>query len=156
MLDEEEPDRLTVVENKLRELKPLYKEAKSLGDKDALRELVPQLEELMAERRSLKGQTKPAPSSDEDHSDESEQVAEAEEMNDADVLFSQFFAIVNDLLGDELPEEAIEAFLASDGFELFKEVGLTLHPLMMNVGANFSRSSTSNLETCQTPQFLRL
>ena len=123
LLDEEEPDRLTVVENKLRELKPLYKEAKSLGDKDALRELVPQLEELMAERRSLKGQTKPAPSSDEDHSDESEQVAETEEMNDADVLFSQFFAIVNDLLGDELPEEAIEAFLASDGFELFKEVG---------------------------------
>ena len=123
LLDEEEPDRLTVVENKLRELKPLYKEAKSLGDKDALRELVPQLEELMAERRSLKGQTKPAPSSDEGHSDESEQVAEAEEMNDADVLFSQFFAIVNDLLGDELPEEAIEAFLASDGFELFKEVG---------------------------------
>ena len=123
LLDEEEPDRLTVVENKLRELKPLYKEAKSLGDKDALRELVPQLEELMAERRSLKGQTKPAPSSDDDHSDESEQVAEAEEMNDADVLFSQFFAIVNDLLGDELPEEAIEAFLASDGFELFKEVG---------------------------------
>ena len=123
LLDEEEPDRLTVVENKLRELKPLYKEAKSLGDKDALRELVPQLEELMAERRSLKGQTKPALSSDEGHSDESEQVAEAEEMNDADVLFSQFFAIVNDLLGDELPEEAIEAFLASDGFELFKEVG---------------------------------
>ena len=123
LLDEEEPDRLTVVENKLRELKPLYKEAKSLGDKDALRELVPQLEELMAERRSLKGQTKPAPSSAEEHSDESEQVAEAEEMNDADALFSQFFTIVNDLLGDELPEEAIETFLASDGFELFKEVG---------------------------------
>ena len=44
-------------------------------------------------------------------------------MDDADVLFSQFFTIVNDLLGDELPEEAIETFLASDGFELFKEVG---------------------------------
>ncbi len=124
LLDKEEPDRLTVVENKLRELKPLYKEAKSLGDKDALRELVPQLEELMAERRSLKGQTKPAqPSSDDDNSEDSEDVAEAEEMDDADVLFSQFFTIVNDLLGDELPEEAIETFLASDGFELFKEVG---------------------------------
>ena len=124
LLDEEEPDRLTVVENKLRELKPLYKEAKSLGDKDALRELVPQLEELMAERRSLKGQTKSVqPSSDDDHSEDSEEVAEAEEMDDADVLFSQFFTIVNDLLGDELPEEAIETFLASDGFELFKEVG---------------------------------
>ena len=52
-----------------------------------------------------------------------EEVTEAEEMDDADVLFSQFFTIVNDLLGDELPEEAIETFLASDGFELFKEVG---------------------------------
>ena len=124
MLDEEEPDRLTAVENKLRELKPLYKEAKSLGDKEALRELVPQLEELMAERRSLKGQTKSVqPPSDDDHSEDSEEVAEAEEMDDADVLFSQFFTIVNDLLGDELPEEAIETFLASDGFELFKEVG---------------------------------
>lgn len=123
LLDEEEPDRLTVVENKLRELKPLYKEAKSLGDKDALRELVPQLEQLMAERRSLKGQTKPVQtSSQNDHSEESEE-GEAAEMDDADALFSQFFTIVNDLLGDELPEEAIEAFLASDGFELFKEVG---------------------------------
>ena len=95
-----------------------------MGDKEALRELVPQLEELMAERRSLKGQTKSVqPPSDDDHSEEAEEVAEAEEMDDADVLFSQFFTIVNDLLGDELPEEAIETFLASDGFELFKEVG---------------------------------
>ena len=120
LLDQEEPDRLTVVENKLRELKPIYKEAKSLGDKDALREIVPQLEELMAERRMLKGQSKPVEETvDETPSEASEQVA----MDDADVLFSQFFTIVNDLLGDELPEDAIEAFLASDGFELFKEVG---------------------------------
>lgn len=120
LLDQEEPDRLTVVENKLRELKPIYKEAKSSGDKDALREIVPQLEELMAERRMLKGQSKPVEETvDETPSEASEQVV----MDDADVLFSQFFTIVNDLLGDELPEDAIEAFLASDGFELFKEVG---------------------------------
>ena len=120
LLDQEEPDRLTVVENKLRELKPIYKEAKSSGDKDALREIVPQLEELMAERRMLKGQSKPVEETiDETPSEASEQV----EMDHADVLFSQFFTIVNDLLGDELPEDAIEAFLASDGFELFKEVG---------------------------------
>ncbi|CAI8291138.1 MAG: Uncharacterised protein [Candidatus Poseidoniaceae archaeon] len=124
LLDEEEPDRLTIVENKLRELKPLYKEAKSMGDKDALREIVPQLEELMAERRSLMGVTEVTkqPSEDE-HSEGSEEVVEATHSDDADVLFSQFFSIVNDLLGDELPEEAIETFLASDGFELFKEVG---------------------------------
>ena len=120
LLDAEEPDRLTVVENQLRELKPLYKEAKSSGDKDALRELVPQLEELMAERRMLKGQTKPVIQTEDDTPAET---PEEETLDNADNLFSQFFTIVNDLLGDELPEEAIEAFLASDGFELFKEVG---------------------------------
>ncbi len=120
LLDAEEPDRLTVVESQLRELKPLYKEAKSSGDKEALRELVPQLEELMAERRMLKGQTKPVAQTPDDTPEEG---LEEETTDDADLLFSQFFTIVNDLLGDELPEEAIEAFLASDGFELFKEVG---------------------------------
>ena len=122
LLDEEEPDRLTVVENRLRELKPQYKSAKASGDKEALRELVPELEALMAERRSLMAQPEPvevAVASE----DTTEYDEEETSMDEADALFSQFFTIVNDLLGDELPEEAIEAFLASDGFELFKEVG---------------------------------
>ena len=121
LLDEEEPDRLTVVENLLRELKPQYKSAKADGDKDALRVLVPQLEELMAERRSLMSKPIEADiaSEDEDETDEMEEAS----IDEADELFSQFFSIVNDLLGDELPEDAIQAFLASDGFELFKEVG---------------------------------
>jgi hypothetical protein len=124
LLDEEEPDRLTEVENLLRELKPQYKSAKSAGDKDALRVLVPQLEELMAERRSLMSQTNPVNEAvaSTDSESSSEQTDEVDH-DDADELFSQFFTIVNDLLGDELPEEAIESFLASDGFELFKEVG---------------------------------
>jgi hypothetical protein len=124
LLDEEEPDRLTEVENLLRELKPQYKSAKSAGDKDALRILVPQLEELMAERRSLMSQTNPVNEAvaSTDSESSSEQTDEVDH-DDADELFSQFFTIVNDLLGDELPEEAIESFLASDGFELFKEVG---------------------------------
>ena len=76
----------------------------------------------MAERRSLMAQPDPvaaavAPEETPDETDEETS------MDEADTLFSQFFTIVNDLLGDELPEEAIEAFLASDGFELFKEVG---------------------------------
>ncbi|MGB1486987.1 MAG: hypothetical protein ACPHBQ_00345 [Candidatus Poseidoniaceae archaeon] len=120
LLDEEDPDRLSVVEDRLRELKPLYKEAKSRGDKDALRTLVPQLEELMAERRALMSQHEPMEASTDSTVDT---VEEEQDMDDADALFSQFFTIVNDLLGDELPEDAIEAFLASDGFELFKEVG---------------------------------
>jgi hypothetical protein len=86
--------------------------------------LVPQLEELMAERRSLMSQTNPVNEAvaSTDSESSSEQTDEVDH-DDADELFSQFFTIVNDLLGDELPEEAIESFLASDGFELFKEVG---------------------------------
>ena len=122
LLDEEEPDRLTVVENRLRELKPQYKSAKASGDKEALRELVPELEALMAERRSLMAQPEPVEATVASE-DTTEYDEEETSMDEADALFSQFFTIVNDLLGDELPEEAIEAFLASDGFELFKEVG---------------------------------
>ena len=127
LLDEEETDRLTEVENMLRELKPQYKSAKAAGDKDTLRVLVPQLEELMAERRSLMSQSVPVEAvvSEETISEEQEDDEADEEatMDEADELFAQFFTIVNDLLGDELPEEAIQEFLASDGFDLFKEVG---------------------------------
>ena len=125
LLDEEEPDRLTVVEDRLRELKPQYKSAKASGDKEALRTLVPELEALMAERRTLMAKPEPveAPVQTQEASEDS--VAEEPEpsLDEADELFTQFFTIVNDLLGDELPEEAIETFLASDGFDLFKEVG---------------------------------
>ena len=113
---------MTVVENRLRELKPQYKSAKASGDKEALRELVPELEALMAERRSLMAQPEPVEAAVASE-DTTEYDEEETSMDEADALFSQFFTIVNDLLGDELPEEAIEAFLASDGFELFKEVG---------------------------------
>ena len=125
LLDEEEPDRLTVVENRLRELKPQYKSAKASGDKEALRTLVPELEALMAERRTLMAKPEPVEAAVESEEATEESVAEERETtyDEADQLFAQFFTIVNDLLGDELPEEAIEAFLASDGFELFKEVG---------------------------------
>ena len=125
LLDEEEPDRLTVVESRLRKLKPQYKSAKASGDKEALRTLVPELEALMAERRSLMAKPEPVEAAIESEETTEESVAEEQETtyDEADDLFAQFFTIVNDLLGDELPEEAIEAFLASDGFELFKEVG---------------------------------
>lgn len=121
LLDVEEPDRLEAVEAELRTLKPQYEAAKASQDKAALKNLVPQLETLMRERKELKGiVSAPKP--------KKVSVAEADvepetEMEDADELFTQFFTIVNDLLGDELPEEAIESFMASDGFDLFKEVG---------------------------------
>ena len=36
--------------------------------------------------------------------------------------FSHFFSVINNLLG-ELPEDKSAAFISSDGFELFKQVG---------------------------------
>ena len=128
LLDAEEPDRLSEVEDELRSLKPQYEEAKSVQDKAALKILVPQLEALMRERKALKGISsapkpmKVAKAVEPEEEEEQEQEVESE-MDDSDVLFTQFFGIVNDLLGDELPEEAIGTFMASDGFDLFKEVG---------------------------------
>ena len=125
LLDAEEPDRLSEVEAELRSLKPMYQEAKSTSDKEALKILVPQLEALMQERKELKGITS-APKPKKASVAVQEEIVEEEddyEVDEADALFSQFFTIVNDLLGDELPEDAIETFMASDGFELFKEVG---------------------------------
>ena len=125
LLDAEEPDRLSELEDELRSLKPQYEEAKSAKDKAALKILVPQLEALMRERKALKGipsAPKPVEAVKAVEPVEEEQEAEPE-MDDSDELFTQFFGIVNELLGDELPEEAIETFMASDGFDLFKEVG---------------------------------
>ena len=126
LLDAEEPDRLSEVEDELRSLKPQYEEAKSAQDKAALKILVPQLEALMRERKTLKGITsapKPMKAAKPVEPVEEEEEEVESEMDDSDELFTQFFGIVNDLLGDELPEDAIETFMASDGFELFKEVG---------------------------------
>ena len=133
LLDAEEPDRLTEVEEELRSLKPQYEAAKAAKDKGALKLLVPQLESLMRERKELKGipstpkpkkaKIEPAPEPEAVLEESVEEGSGENELDDADELFSQFFTIVNDLLGDELPEEAIEAFMASESFELFKEVG---------------------------------
>jgi len=125
LLDVEEPDRLEVVETELRSLKPQYEAAKASQDKAALKTLVPQLESLMRERKELKGivsAPKPKKATVVEVNEESED-SEEPEMDDSDELFTQFFTIVNDLLGDELPEEAIKLFMLSDEFELFKEVG---------------------------------
>ena len=150
LLDEEEPDRLTVVEDRLRELKPQYKSAKASGDKEALRTLVPELEALMAERRTLMAKPEPVEAPVETQEASEDSVAEEPEpsLDEADELFTQFFTIVNDLLGDELPEEAIETFLASDGFDLFKEVGADPSAIDDARRENSSKLSMSNLETC--------
>ena len=106
LLDAEEPDRLSEVEDELRSLKPQYEEAKSAQDKAALKTLVPQLEALMRERKALKGISsapKPKKVAQAVEPEQDEQEVESE-LDESDEMFTQFFGIVNDLLGDELPE----------------------------------------------------
>ena len=118
-LIEDEPatslSELERVENELRALKPLYQEAKSLGDKEALAELTPTLQALMAQRKALKSgggaSTSPA-----------EATTTAHAASEDDDMFVQFVSIVDDLLGEHLPEEIVNAFVESAAFETYREV----------------------------------
>ena len=115
-----EPDEsvseLQQVEDELRALKPLYKEAKALGDKETLAELTPTLQALMARRKALKsGQAPP----------EEAAVAEEHEEDEDDELWVQFVQIVDDLLGDHLPAEIVEAFVGSPEFDVYRTVNET-------------------------------
>ena len=102
---------LQQVEDELRALKPLYQEAKALGDKETLAELTPTLQALMARRKALKGGAPPAAEA---------QVADTSD--DEDDLFAQFVSIVDSLLGDHLPESIVNDFIASADFEIYQEV----------------------------------
>ena len=116
LLDDEpaEPvSELQQVEDELRALKPLYQEAKSLGDKETLAELTPTLQALMARRKALK--------SGGDVAAETAAVAEASE-DEGDELFAQFVSIVDTLLGDHLPESIVNDFIASDDFAIYQQV----------------------------------
>ncbi len=116
-LIEDEPaspeDELRQVEDELRSLKPLYQDAKSIGDKEALAELTPILQSLMARRKALKqGDTtiSEAPATAEVAEDEGQE------------QFAQFVAIVDDLLGEHLPESIVNDFVASPSFDTYRAV----------------------------------
>lgn len=119
LLDEEAPaeevgDRLSVVENRLRELKPAYEAAKQAGDSETLDALRPELKALMEERRELKGTSAAAPAA---------APAEAVEAAVAGDEFPAFVAIVDALLGSDLPEAAVNTFIASPDFDIYQKVG---------------------------------
>ena len=116
LLDDEPAEavsELQQVEDELRALKPLYQEAKSLGDKETLAELTPTLQALMARRKALKSGGEVVA--------EAAAVAEASE-DEGDDLFAQFVSIVDTLLGDHLPESIVNDFIASDDFAIYQQV----------------------------------
>ena len=110
-------DKLKAVESEIRTLKPSYQEAKAAGDSDKLSELRPQLEKLMAERKSLKSKLEgPA-------TEAVEETTVAEESADGEDIFMKFVAIVDELLGSHLPEEVVDEFVSSDDFSVYQAVG---------------------------------
>ncbi|MGB1623376.1 MAG: hypothetical protein ACPHCZ_01550 [Candidatus Poseidoniaceae archaeon] len=115
VVDDQTVDRLTTVENRLRELKPLYEAAKASGDTESLDALRPELKALMEERRSLRGTpAAPAPAP-------APAAAVAQPVADE---FPPFVTVVDNLLGTDLPEDAVQAFLAGPDFALYERVGL--------------------------------
>jgi hypothetical protein len=117
LLQDEVPDdgmtELQRVEHELRTLKPLYQEAKALGDKEALAELTPTLQALMAQRKALKEGGAPSMETT---------VTTAKVSTDDDTLFARFVSIVDDLLGEHLPEAIVNDFVASSDFEVYRAV----------------------------------
>ena len=121
LIEDDENDlatQLLAIENELRSLRPEYQEAKASGDAHLLSELRPVLQNLMAERKNLQaliaGEGDETPTTAQEVSDE--------EQNEDD-LFVSFVAIVDDLLGSNLPADVVNTFLASEEFAIYQEVG---------------------------------
>jgi hypothetical protein len=120
LLKEEEGDlesQLKAIEDELRSLRPEYQAAKASGDAQILSDLRPVLENLMKERKNLQSMI-------------AGEVAEpitaeavSDEEQEEDDLFVTFVTIVDDLLGSNLPEEIVNAFVESPDFAVYQEVG---------------------------------
>ena len=120
LLEEKEDNletQLKAIEDELRSLRPEYQAAKASGDAQVLAELRPVLENLMKERKNLQSiiaGDDAAPVTAEAISDEEQ---------DEDDLFVTFVTIVDDLLGSNLPEDIVNAFVESPDFAVYQEVG---------------------------------
>ena len=73
-------------------------------------------------------------SAPESEDEDTEEISEEEGDND---LFSEFFDVVNNLLGD-MEEEFIDSFVSSDDFPLFQSVGESLQIAMTKRELSFS------------------
>jgi hypothetical protein len=118
-------EQLIQIEDEIRTLKPSYQEAKAEGDADLLAELKPQLESLLKERKQLQSSiTQSNIESVESTSIPSDETAPviAQVSNEED-LFVTFVAIVDELLGSNLPANVVESFVESDDFSVYQTVG---------------------------------
>jgi len=116
-------EQLSQIEDEIRTLKPGYQQAKADGDAELLAELKPQLESLLKERKQLQSllSDTSAEESIQTPSTESAPVV-AQESTEED-LFITFVAIVDELLGSNLPANVVEDFVESDDFSVYQAVG---------------------------------
>ncbi len=110
--------QLASLEKELRTLKPEYQAAKSSGDAELLAQLRPVLEGLMSERKLVMAMME-----EENEPTVAEEALSSEISGDTDELFVAFVGLVDELLGSDLPEDVVSAFIASDEFEIYQEVG---------------------------------
>ena len=118
-------DELTLVENELRKLKAQYQSAKQEGNKETLRSMRPHLESLMAERKEIKAIMSGETSIDEavaSKSSPEEQIISTAETAEDSELFTKFVGIVDELLGNHLPEEVLSSFMESNEFDIYRDV----------------------------------
>jgi len=105
--------QLKTLEDEIKRLKPKYQLAKKKGQRAKLNKLKPALKSLIDSRKLVLAVLSGEAAIDSLGSEESE--------DDGDDMFIQLVGIVDDLLG-MMPEDAINEFLASTEFEIYKLV----------------------------------
>ena len=116
-------DQLAQIEDEIRTLKPGYQQAKADGDAELLAELKPQLESLLKERKQLQSLLSDATAEESTPSPSTESAPVVAQESTEEDLFITFVAIVDELLGSNLPANVVEDFVESDDFSVYQAVG---------------------------------
>jgi len=116
-------DQLAQIEDEIRTLKPGYQQAKADGDAELLAELKPQLESLLKERKQLQLLLSDTTAEESSSSPSTESAPVVAQESTEEDLFITFVAIVDELLGSNLPPNVVEKFVESDDFSVYQAVG---------------------------------
>ena len=116
-------DQLAQIEDEIRSLKPGYQQAKADGDAELLAELKPQLESLLKERKQLQSLLSDTTAEESSPSTSTESAPVVAQESTEEDLFITFVAIVDELLGSNLPANVVEEFVESDDFSVYQAVG---------------------------------
>ena len=120
--------QLAHLEDELRRLKPEFQEARDRNDRERIAAIHPVLKSMIEERKILKSILSGEATMDAlDGGIAPSAAAVAQVASDVtaeDVSFNEFVAIVDELLGNDLPEEAASAFLNGPEFQVYQRVAV--------------------------------